>query len=73
MILTTFQQTLLGGINLVDYDPWQGDYTGTVVYNNTIFVGFANENPDHDSKGVNIEHAITKYVSIVIRKTLSRC
>lgn len=28
--------TLLGGINMVDYIPFNGDYTGTVVRNNTI-------------------------------------
>jgi len=73
MILTTFQQTLLGGINLVDYDPWKGEYTGTVVYNNTIFGGFANENPNHDSKGANSEHAIIKCVLIACRDLLSQC
>lgn len=29
-------RTLLGGINMVDYDPYKGDYTGTIVRNNTI-------------------------------------
>lgn len=74
-ILTTFQQTLLGGINMVDYEPWSGDYTGTVIHNNTIFGGFANENPDpkNDSKGINAEDAIIKYVLIVIQGVLSRC
>ncbi|KAF8638580.1 hypothetical protein AX17_002122 [Amanita inopinata Kibby_2008] len=32
-------QTLLGGINLVDYDPFGGDYTGTIVRDNTIVGG----------------------------------
>ncbi|KAG8966672.1 hypothetical protein FRC03_011507 [Tulasnella sp. 419] len=27
---------MLGGINLVDYEPWDGDYTDVVVENNTI-------------------------------------
>ncbi|KAG8897636.1 hypothetical protein FRB99_008020 [Tulasnella sp. 403] len=31
----------LGGINMVDYDPWKGDYTGTIVENNNILGGFA--------------------------------
>lgn len=29
-------QTLLGGINMVDSQPWGGNYTGTVVTGNTI-------------------------------------
>ncbi|GBE79804.1 hypothetical protein BKA93DRAFT_821502 [Sparassis latifolia] len=33
--------TLLGGINMVDYDPWQGNFTNTIVRNNTIKGGFA--------------------------------
>ena len=48
---------------MVDYEPWLGNYTGTTVYNNTILGGFANEDPDNSSKGVNAEHAIIKYVS----------
>ena len=31
----------LGGINLVDYAPWSGNFNGTVVENNQIFGGFA--------------------------------
>lgn len=31
----------LGGINLVDWSPWNGDFTGTVVENNSIMGGFA--------------------------------
>jgi len=53
--------TLLGGINMVDYEPWLGNYTGTSVYNNTIFGGFANEKAGNDStKGINAEDAIIK-------------
>jgi parallel beta-helix repeat protein len=52
--------TLLGGINMVDYEPWSGNYTGTTVYNNTILGGFANENPDNSSEGINAGHAIIK-------------
>jgi len=52
--------TLLGGINLVDYDPWKGNYTGTIVRNNTILGGFATDEPDNDPKGVNFEHAVIK-------------
>jgi parallel beta-helix repeat protein len=29
-------RTLLGGINMVDFDPYEGNYTGTVVKNNVI-------------------------------------
>jgi parallel beta-helix repeat protein len=36
-------QTLLGGINMVDYAPWSGNYTNTVVYNNTILGGFSDQ------------------------------
>lgn len=54
-------QTLLGGINMVDYDPWNGDYTGTVVQNNTIYGGFATDGEQPgDSKGNNFENAIIK-------------
>ncbi|KAH8118393.1 hypothetical protein DFH11DRAFT_1567138 [Phellopilus nigrolimitatus] len=35
------EQTLLGGINMVDYNPWSGNYTGVVVQNNNIYGGFA--------------------------------
>ncbi|KAJ9120976.1 hypothetical protein QFC24_004956 [Naganishia onofrii] len=27
---------VMGGINMVDYDPWEGDYTGVRVYGNTV-------------------------------------
>ncbi|PPQ67583.1 hypothetical protein CVT25_012077 [Psilocybe cyanescens] len=52
--------TLLGGINLVDYDPWSGDFTDTVVRNNVILGGFATDKPDNDAKGNNFENAIIK-------------
>lgn len=29
-------RTLLGGINMVDFDPYEGNYTGTIVRNNVI-------------------------------------
>ena len=72
MVLTSFQNTLLGGINMVDYEPWLGNYTGTTVYNNTILGGFANENVTNGSKGVNAEDAIIKYVLIVIPRIVSQ-
>lgn len=55
-----FQATLLGGINLVDYEPWLGDYSGTVVHDNTIYGGFAEGKDDSDGKGTNPEDAIIK-------------
>ncbi|KAJ9103736.1 hypothetical protein QFC21_002196 [Naganishia friedmannii] len=27
---------VMGGINMVDYDPWEGDYTGVRVHGNTV-------------------------------------
>ncbi|KAI0268151.1 pectin lyase fold/virulence factor [Gloeopeniophorella convolvens] len=53
--------TLLGGINMVDVTPWGGDYTGTIVRNNTIIGGFAT---DSDSAtqvdGANVDDVIVK-------------
>lgn len=51
----------MGGINLVDYNPFDGDYSNTIVRKNTILGGFANDgqNPD-DTKGSNFESAIIK-------------
>ncbi len=34
--ITALTQLLLGGINLVDYNPVNGNYTGTVVTGNTV-------------------------------------
>ncbi|KAF8961109.1 hypothetical protein BDZ97DRAFT_1257674 [Flammula alnicola] len=54
-------QTLLGGINLVDYDPWSGDFTGTVVHDNVILGGFATDGQNRtDAKGSNFEDAVIK-------------
>ncbi|KAL4247023.1 Right handed beta helix domain-containing protein [Abortiporus biennis] len=54
-------QTLLGGINMVDYDPWQGDYTNTVVRDNIILGGFSTEQPNTgEQKGTNNEDVIIK-------------
>ncbi|KAF8607578.1 hypothetical protein BDV93DRAFT_519610 [Ceratobasidium sp. AG-I] len=41
--------TLLGGINVVDYDPFNGDFTGVVVENNTIIGGFATDQPENST------------------------
>ncbi|KAF5371201.1 hypothetical protein D9758_004094 [Tetrapyrgos nigripes] len=54
-------QTLLGGINLVDYMPWNGNFSNVVVYNNTILGGFATDRADAgDTKGENKEDVIVK-------------
>lgn len=46
---------------MVDYDPYSGDYTGTVVINNTIAGGFSTETPQPgQTKGVNSQDAIIK-------------
>ncbi|KAG8733693.1 hypothetical protein FRC11_004007 [Ceratobasidium sp. 423] len=55
--------TLLGGINLVDYDPFNGDFTNTVVENNTIIGGFATDQStgaEDANLGFNNETAIIK-------------
>jgi len=45
----------------VDYDPWSGDFTGTVVRDNLILGGFATDiMDDHNAKGNNFENAIIK-------------
>lgn len=53
--------TLLGGINMVDVSPYSGDYKGVVVTNNTIMGGFATD-PDTGSaiKGTNNQDVIIK-------------
>lgn len=52
---------LLGGINLVDYAPWDGDYTGVVVENNQILGGFATSVTDPATdQGKNPEGAFIK-------------
>lgn len=54
-------QTLLGGINMVDYEPWSGNYTNTVVYNNTILGGFSNEvELANETDGTNSNDVIIK-------------
>lgn len=53
--------TCLGGINLVDYDPFAGNYTGVVVRNNTVVGGYANVNPTINPQYANnTENAIIK-------------
>jgi len=54
-------RTLLGGINMVDVLPWGGNYTGTVVQNNTILGGFATDsNSATQADGANVDDVIIK-------------
>lgn len=60
------QHTLLGGINLVDYDPWAGNYTDVLVRKNTILGGFADDLHEaevNQTKGESDEDVIIKYVT----------
>uniref|UniRef100_A0A0W0FM64 Right handed beta helix domain-containing protein n=1 Tax=Moniliophthora roreri TaxID=221103 RepID=A0A0W0FM64_MONRR len=54
--------TQLGGINLVDYSPYHGDYTGTVVRNNTILGAYANgeQRSSDKARGENSDHVFIK-------------
>lgn len=53
--------TLLGGINMVDYLPWNGNYTNTIVRDNTIIGGFSTDTEEPgDTKGANKEDVIIK-------------
>ncbi|KAI0254812.1 pectin lyase fold/virulence factor [Lactifluus subvellereus] len=54
-------KTLLGGINMVDVTPWGGDYTGTVVRNNTVIGGLATDSKSAiQSDGENVDDVIVK-------------
>lgn len=44
---------------MVDYDPWDGNFRGTSVHNNTIFGGFATGDSDGE---LNTHSAIIKLV-----------
>ncbi|KAI9456038.1 hypothetical protein BJY52DRAFT_1121471, partial [Lactarius psammicola] len=60
-IIWVTNNTLLGGINMVDVTPWGGDYSGTVVRNNTIIGGFATDSKSTtQSNGVNVDDVIVK-------------
>ncbi|KAJ7265436.1 hypothetical protein B0H12DRAFT_1209312 [Mycena haematopus] len=53
--------TLLGGINMVDYLPWMGNFTNTVVRNNTIIGAYAtSSDPDNGKMGPNAADVIIK-------------
>ena len=46
---------------MVDYEPFGGDFTGTVVRDNTVFGGFATETQIPGKvKGDNFEDVIIK-------------
>lgn len=46
---------------MVDYLPWKGNYTNTVVRNNTILGGYATSpDDDSDTKGTNADDAVIK-------------
>lgn len=48
---------------MVDWAPWGGNYTGTVVRNNLILGGFATSDEEPgDSDGTNAEDVIIKSV-----------
>jgi parallel beta-helix repeat protein len=54
-------QTLLGGINLVDVNPFGGNYDGVVVTNNTIAGGFASQPAEgSETEGTNNDDVIIK-------------
>ncbi|KZO98175.1 hypothetical protein CALVIDRAFT_496781 [Calocera viscosa TUFC12733] len=56
------KNTLLGGLNMVDYNPWKGNYTNTVVQNNLVVGGLATDTGDETTaqKGDNNEDVIVK-------------
>ena len=61
--LSSDQNTLLGGINMVDVVPWGGNYTGTIVQNNTIIGGFATDSKSaSQTDGENVDDVIIKSV-----------
>jgi len=47
---------------MVDVNPWNGNYSGTIVRNNTIIGGFATTPNSGGAKGDNNETAILKSV-----------
>lgn len=74
MLSHRIQNTLLGGINMVDYEPWKGNYTNTVVRNNTIRGGFATSSELPGEKdGTNTNDVIIKYVLSTVRCSKRMC
>jgi len=63
LFLTAIQNTLLGGVNMVDVSPFGGNYSGVVVTNNSIAGGFASQPASGSAtKGTNNEDVVIKYV-----------
>lgn len=51
---------------MVDYEPWKGNYTNTIVRNNTIRGGFATSNATAGEEyGINDDDVIIKCVSLI--------
>ncbi len=52
---------------MVDYNPWKGNYTNTIVRYNRIVGGFATDTPSdaNDTLGTNNEDVITKWVVLL--------
>ncbi|KAF8550377.1 hypothetical protein OG21DRAFT_1468783 [Imleria badia] len=54
-------QTLLGGINMVDVEPFRGNYDGVIVTNNSIAGGFASQTAEgSETKGTSNYDVIIK-------------
>jgi len=49
---------------MVDYDPWDGNFRGTSVHNNTILGGSATGGPDEELRGTDTHSAIIKLVFV---------
>lgn len=47
---------------MVDYEPWLGDYDGTIVHQNRIVGGLSTSSPTSpdDTRGTNDHNAIIK-------------
>ena len=59
--LIVLKNTLLGGINMVDYNPWNGSYTNTIVRDNLILGSFCTDTPEAgEQTGANIDDVIIK-------------
>jgi hypothetical protein len=64
------KNTLLGGLNMVDYEPWKGNFTNTIVQNNLVVGGLADSGSEGTSaKGDNKEDVIVKIGLAVGPKT----
>ncbi|KAG7553539.1 hypothetical protein FFLO_03046 [Filobasidium floriforme] len=57
--ISATDRVMLGGINMVDFDPWQGNFSNLLVENNRIYGGFADEY-GNSSLGVADQPAVIK-------------